>query len=88
MSSRDSGGGIFSTLWVCLCFIMTECGPGRPIITGTNTEAAQNILSICVFVTTVQDAVTKMYRCVAEIKCQADFKDGRGPSKTLMTATI
>lgn len=29
----------------------------------------------------VQDAVTKLSTCVAEVTVKADFEDGRGPSK-------
>lgn len=33
-------------------------------------------------ITTVQDAVTKHYRCVDEIKVKVDFENGCGPSKS------
>lgn len=29
----------------------------------------------------MQDTVTKLYRCVAEMKMKAELKDGLGPSK-------
>lgn len=34
-----------------------------------------------VSVTTMQGAVTKLHRCVVEIKTKAEVQDGRGPSK-------
>jgi len=34
----------------------------------------------CDSVTTLQDAVTKLYICVAEIKIKAELKDERGPT--------
>lgn len=34
-------------------------------------------------VTTVQDAVTKLYKCVVEIKMKAHVEDGCGPSMSV-----
>lgn len=42
-------------------------------------------MSVCLLTdvvnATVQDAVTKLYSCVVEIKMKAEFEDGCGPSK-------
>ena len=66
------------------CVILAKCGPDDTLYHRRGLEYFVRTADFCQRDTdaAVQDAVTKLYRCVVEIKMKAEeFVDGCGPSK-------
>lgn len=87
----------FQLVSLCVYGIMAKCDPGDIYCSGNYNRSSFEYLARCLCpsvllsvegfyscdtLTTVQDAVMKLYRCgVVEIKMTVKFKDGCGPSK-------
>lgn len=86
LNNITTAGIVFTSclcVCVCVCEIMAKCSTGGNCHSWNQHRSHFKYFGRCLsvrlqtdFVTTVQVAVMKLYRCVAKIKKKAEFEDG------------